>query len=448
MRRLSAHSTWFALGILIALGLWLYFDLKRPTREPDQNPKVSEIAGIQADEVTKIEIAHDGSAIIIEKAAGKWSLQSPVKAPADAETVRGALDGLLDQTSDFVMEKPPADLAKYGLASPKRTITLVGSGKRAVLQIGDQDPGKSSVFTRLADGGKVFLAGSSAVDAFTTKTANELRDKTVLTISRDKIEQIRLSRPDGYVTLVKSNKKWSLTEPVTAPADEFAADGIADTLATLKADKFVAAGVTDLARYGLAAPVLTIEVRASGGAQYGVRVGKEAAGGSVYVARTSDADVVEIAKTTFDTLNKSLADLRSKKMVDVQTDEVERVAVTARGVRWEVARTGSDWKFVAPKPGQKADAIDVDNAILDATGSADRWVADNPTEADLARYGLVKPDLTAELTVKGGAVKRLEIGKKDSSGDYFARGADTGSSVFAVGSYVLDRLKTEPKVVK
>ncbi|MBM3493577.1 MAG: DUF4340 domain-containing protein [Armatimonadetes bacterium] len=449
MKRLSAHSAWLAVGVLLALGVWLYFDLKQPVREPGENPKISDLVGIKADQVRRIEITRDGAVLALAKTGAAWAIEQPIKAAADAETVKSALEGMLDQSSDYVMEKPPKDLTQYGLAKPTKTIALIGSGKRVVLQIGGKDPGKSSVFTRVADGGKVFLAGSYAVEALADKQTDEFRDKAVLTIAREGIEHVRITRKSGVVALARTGGKWALTEPMSAPADEFNADGIVDALASLKADRFVVAGATDLKTYSLDAPLLTVEIRARGGAQYGLKVGKEVPGGtSVYASRASDNDVVEIAKATYDTLNKTLGDLRSKKLLDVPTDQVERVAVTTPKTRWEVGKSGSDWLFVAPNAGKKADAIDVDNAILDATGSADRWVADNPSEADLGKYGLVQPGIVVTFTLKGGAVKKLELGKKEASGDRYARGTDTGASVFAIGSYVADRLKTAPKEAK
>jgi len=449
MKRLSSHSIWIALGLLIVLGVWLYFDLKEPVREPDQNPRISEIAGIKPDDVSRVEISGDGTVIALAKAGGKWKIEEPFQAQADTETVGGAVSGLLDQTTDYVMEKPPTDLSKFGLTKPKKSVTLIGAGKRVVLQIGEQDPSKSSVYTRVADTGKVLLASSFALDGLIKKSPDEFRDKSVLSLRREDVERIRVVRSSGALTLTRTNGKWALSEPISVPADEFAADGICDALTGLKAEKFVAASGADEAKYGLAAPRISVSISAKGGAQYGLKIGKEAPGGSAfYAARAGSAEVVEIAKTTVETLGKPVGELRSKRMLDAQTDSVERLAAQSPKGRWEVRRSGSDWVFVSPNAGKKADPLDVDNVVLDATGSADRWVADEPSASGLARYGLTAPEVTVTVTLKGGAVKRLEIGKKTSSGDRYARGSDTGASVFTVGSYVYDQVQNQPKPLK
>jgi hypothetical protein len=293
----------------------------------------------------------------------------------------------------------------------------------------------------------VLLTGTFALDGLTKKTADEFRDKSVLSVQRTDVERIRIVRFSGAVSLTRANDKWSLSEPISVPADEFAADGICDALTGLKAERFVAASGADDARYGLAAPKITVTIFAKGGAQYGLRIGKGAPGGSAfYAARTGSTEVVEIAKTTVETLGKPLGELRSKRMLDAQTDNVERLAVQSSKGRWEVRRSGDDWLFVSPNSGKKADPLDVDNVVLDATGSADRWVADNPGAADLAKYGLTAPEVTLTVALKGGASKRLEIGKKTSSGDRYARGSDTGASVFTIGSYVFDQIQREPKL--
>lgn len=449
MKRARAHSVWFALGILAILAVWLYFDLKKPTREPNESPKVSELIGMKPEDVTRIEVSASGRGFALVKSGSAWKIEKPVQAAADAETVKRALEDLLTQSSDYVMRDPPGDLSRWGLAKPKKTIVLSAGSRHLKLEIGDLDPGKSSVFTRHADTGIIFLAGSYSVENLTDKTADDFRDKTVLSISRDTIERVRLIAPNRTIVLVRSGDQWRLAEPVQVAADEFAADGIVDTLASLKADRFAEAGAKDLARYGLDKPRLLVEIEARGGAQYGVRFGKDVStDGPCYAARTNSSDVVEVSRTTFEALNKDVAALRSRKIVDADTDKVERLAVVSTKATWEARKKGSYWEFVRPNPGKKADAIDVDNIILDVTSSADRWVVDSPDDAALAGYGLLKPQITVTLTLKGGKTKKLEVGKKSSAGDYFVRGTDTGSSVFATSSYIIERLQTMPKQAK
>lgn len=444
MARLRLHSAWLAVGALAILGAWLYFDLKQPVREPGENPTIAELLGIKAREVTGIEVVRGKERLILRRSGAAWRITAPTELRADAETVRTALTGLLDPTTDYILEHPDRDRKQYGLASPSRSIKLITQSRSVVLYLGSADPSKASVYARTDAGTSIFLIGASAVNGLAEKSADDLRDRTILALTAADIEEIRLVRGSGALTLQRKRSGWRLTEPVAATADEFTAGDLCSALATLKAERFVAPD-SPRAGLGLDRPLVSVELRAKGGASYGLRIGRAAPGGaSYYAVRADNSDVVEIPRTIVDDLTRPIGDFRSKRLIDASTDAVTEIAARTSEAQWAVRKAGEDWEFRLPDRKARADSLAVDNLLMDITSPADRWLADHPSDAELRRYGLKPPTATILLTLKSGAVERLEIGSKTPDGSRYVRGSDNNDAVYAISSATADRMLKAP----
>ncbi|MCC6728604.1 MAG: DUF4340 domain-containing protein [Chthonomonadales bacterium] len=443
MRRLRDYSAWIAIAALAVLGAFLALDLRRPVREPGQSPKVSDLLDLKPADTRRIEIDGAGPPIALARQGGGWRLEQPVQGPADADAVKKILDGLLEQTTDYVMERPPRDLSGFGLAKPGLKVTLSGvGGRRRALEVGGEDPAKQAVYVREAASGRVFLLPSTGVADARAATPDSLRDRALIAVKPAEVTGITLARPSGTVAIERQGGAWRLTRPWQAPADGIAADSLRDSLASLRAERFVAAGAAGQARYGLARPRLVASVFDARGA-HAVRVGaRDPAGGGFYAAREGSEDVLLLAATTYDSLNKSASDLRSRRMLALKTEDARRVTVTTPKGSWEARREGEDWRMVRPSSGKKADSIGVEDVLFDLSADATRHIAENPP--DRARYGLDAPAATVSVTLGDGSVKTLTVGARAGKSDYYAAGSDAPGAVFAIPDYVVDRLRKPP----
>ena len=448
MKWIKDNTAWIALVVLGALGVWLYLDLKKPVKEPGEMPKVEELAGVKAADVIRLELKKGGPPIVLAKSGAEWRMESPVKAKADAEEVNRIIQGLLGGASDFILEAPK-DLKQYRLDPPEFELTLTGkSGEKNTLQFGMQDPAKASVYTRDADSGKVFLTSSGSVDTLRNKDQNALRDKTLVAAASNKINGITIEKPAGVIRLVKGEKdRWQLTQPWTAPADVFSVSGMTSALGGLKGDRFIAADVKDLTKYGLANPQFTVTAE-SEGAKAAVRIGKKTSDRMEYYAAPVGADnVLTITEANFQALNKTAKELRSRKIVDFENVDVQRFAVTGPKGSWEVEKAGEEWKFVKPNPGQKAKAQTIENLLMDLTTQAASLVEqESPV---VGKYGLDKPLLTATVFLKDQGRQQLKVGNKLPKGaNYYASGTPSPNTVFELGGYIFDNLNKKPEDLK
>ena len=102
---------------------------------------------------------------------------------------------------------------------------------------------------------------------------------------------------------------WSITVPVSRPADPFQVGNEADALQNLQA-QFELTGTTDLAQYGLTNPPLQVTVTFSdtGSSTRSLLVGSATTDGSGYYVKTPDnSSVFVVTNTTVEPLRSWLA---------------------------------------------------------------------------------------------------------------------------------------------
>lgn len=104
-----------------------------------------------AADIARIEVrygAAPGQRLVLQRAAGKWTLEEPVKARADAEAVRGYLEALARAEADAFAADRPADWSAFGLSQPERGVLLARAGAAA----GDAPAGIVEVGIPVAEG--------------------------------------------------------------------------------------------------------------------------------------------------------------------------------------------------------------------------------------------------------------------------------------------------------
>ncbi len=166
-------------------------EAKKPAATTEATPKV---IAIPEDQVKEIRIAKkDAEPTVVSKAGDKWILVQPKAMAADQEAVGSMVTALSSLNADRVVEEKPADLAPFGLATPKEQVTVTKKdGKTVTLDLGDDSPVGSGVFAKLAGDSKVYVIPTYTKSNF-DKTEKDLRDKRLLTFNSDKLTSLQLT---------------------------------------------------------------------------------------------------------------------------------------------------------------------------------------------------------------------------------------------------------------
>jgi len=245
---------------------------------------------------------------------------------------------------------------------------------------------------------------------------------TVISVPQTDIAKIDLKKRDGQeVVLEKSGSDWRITAPQTWAADQDTVNGLLSSLSTLNGDNVVEQKARDVTQYGLNPPAETVVIGLKNGKSRTLLVGDEApTGGEVYAMAVGDPKVYTMASFNRNAVDKSVNDLRDKRLLTFNQNSLARVELSSKGQDIDFGKNNQgDWQILKPGP-YRADGLQVDELVrkvkdakMDLTGSED----DRKKAA--AAFTSAAPVATAKVT-DGSGTQELQV-RKDKAGDYYAK---------------------------
>jgi hypothetical protein len=226
-------------------------------------------------------------------------------------------------------------------------------------------------------------------------------------VDAEDISSIELRTEDGVNARLEreGDAGWKLVAPREAPADRFAVDGIASTLAELTPEATFETP-EPLANYGLEVEP-AVRFRA-GDRDYALRLGKTTpVGGNLYATDAEGKRVVTLASWRKNALVKTLKQLRDGRVLDFDRAQVKGVTIQSADGRVVLARIDDGWRIAEPVDA-KADVDAVEGLLSDLQYlRADEFVDAPAPDAEL---GFGAPWLAIELARESGDPLRLLVG--------------------------------------
>ena len=243
----------------------------------------------------------------------------------------------------------------------------------------------------------------------------------ILTLPERDIAKIALKKHDADEIILEKNAagKWQITFPKPYGADQEAANQLSSSVGTLTSDKLIEDKAADLSGYGLKAPNIEIDVTTTKGAIKRLRIGDDApANGGTYVSLDGDPRVFTVSSYNKTSLDKSLNDLRDKRLLTFEQDKLSRVELIAKKQDIEFGRDKDQWQIVKPKP-LRADGFQVEELIRKVKDAKmDLTVSEEDAKKAASTFNSGTPVATVKMTDPSGT-QQLEIRKvKD---DYYAK---------------------------
>jgi hypothetical protein len=333
-----------AVALLAVLGGGVWWSNKNEAKKSasKSDDKTTKVLTIPDDQLQEIRVEKPGveTVALARNAAGKWQLTAPRALPADQDTAGQVAGAVASVTSDKLIEEGAANLAPYGLDHPQMTVTVKRKdGKTDTLLVGDETPTGTGNYFKLCNDARVFTLATSSKTSF-DKTANDLRDKRLLTFDSDKLTRVEINAKKQVVEFGKNNQnEWQILKPRPLRADGSQVEELIRKLKDAKMDLTVSDEDAKKAADGFAgaAKVATATVADAGGNQtLEVRKDKD----KNYLAKSSVVEgVFKVASDLGEGLDKSADDFRNKKLFDFGFNdpnkvEVNQAAYTKSGEKW------------------------------------------------------------------------------------------------------------------
>ena len=449
------------LALIVALAMWWL-----PAHAPAPVAPTAEAAGPAkptalfdpapvADDIVRIELARaDAAPIIIERdavadaaraSAAPWHLLEPVAAPAEGYLARQVVTPLTTLASRAQFEPGEAGqptAAETGLEPPAVTLTLIdAAGTRFALEIGKRVVMSNDTYVRKVGQPTIYVADRDLL-TLTRKTANDFRSKRLLEFKPENAVSVQIKQADTTYALARDgDQTWEIKEPVGAYADAVKVGDLIRKISAVRADEFIDDAPTTLAAYGLDQPELSFTVttetrtelpRPEGPtteptepqyetvtATHALLVGRsDLKGEKRYVKLADQPWVANVLDANIAGLLPVLGELRDARVTHLKTAEVQRIELTAGGVKVTVDKADDKWTSTGDLSELDTPAIMALLVALEDLRAVDYVEGvDTSNPAVLAEYGLDEPRAVLTVTMRGAAPPfALRVGKTTGSG--------------------------------
>jgi hypothetical protein len=241
----------------------------------------------------------------------------------------------------------------------------------------------------------------------------------ILALAEGDITKVVLMKGAYETDLQKAGDKWQITAPMPYAADQAAASQLVASAANVSSDRVVEDKASNVSGYGLTAPILEVDITGKGGKISKLKIGDDTPTNSgSYAMLEGDPRVFTVASYVKTGLDKSLNDLRDKRLLTFDQDKLSRVELISKKQDIEFGRDKDQWQIVKPKP-LRADGLQVDE-MLRKLKDAKMDLALSPDDAKkaAATFASGAPVATVKLTDPSGT-QQIEI-RKDKT-DYYAK---------------------------
>ncbi len=242
----------------------------------------------------------------------------------------------------------------------------------------------------------------------------------ILSLTEGDISKIVLKKKGADQTdLQKTGGKWAITAPMPYTADQDAANQLASAASSVSSDRVVEDKASSVSAYGLDSPALEVDITGKGGKVSKLKIGDDTPTNSgAYAMLEGDPRVFTVPSYVKTGLDKSVNDLRDKRLLTFDPAKISRVELIAKKQDIEFGRDKDQWQIIKPKP-LRADGNSVDemlrklnDAKMDLTLSADA------AKQASAAFAAGTPVATVKLTDPSGT-QQIEIRKNKD--DYYAK---------------------------
>src|SRR6266436_9827720 len=145
---------------------------------------------------------------------------------------------------------------------------------------------------------------------------------------------------------------------------------------------------------------------------------KTPTGADLFAKRNDEKKVFLVQAFQEATFDKKPFDLRDKVLLKFDREKIDGVDVASGGKALAFAKDGGDWK-ITKSVQVKGDFGSVEGLIGKLQNAAMKSiVADQPSAADLKKYGLDKPEATVNLAAGSAKATLIVVGKAENNTVY------------------------------
>lgn len=243
----------------------------------------------------------------------------------------------------------------------------------------------------------------------------------IISLKQDDISKLEIKKLNGDEVVLNrvAPDRWKITSPMPLVADQDTVSTILYTLSPLDNATVVEEKTSDPKAYGLADPAVTVSATEKDGKTQTILIGDDTpTGGSAYAMLSGDPKVFSVPTNTKTSLNKSLSDLRDKRLLPVDFENIHSVQITSAKLDLTFGSDNGQWTIHNPK-NIRGDTSKFEN-VIEKLKVAD--MDPSTPEAERKKAAALFASGTPVATVKAtDASGTQELQVRKSQGAYYAK---------------------------
>jgi len=279
-------------------------------------------------------------------------------------------------------------------------------------------PGPIAALVLLAGLG-VWVYLSEFRGAADREKADQAKDRA-FAFERGDLRALVVRNPEGTVRLQKEGDTWSVAEPLAAPADRDAVEGILSSLEFARIERRLG-GDGDRKSYGLDPAPLGVTLETAAGPAQTIELGDTNPIGGAYFAALPGGDLAVVSVSLGEVAKKDLFALRDKSLVAFDPFKAKSLVIERGAEVIALEKRDAGWTMTRPV-GAPADGPTITDLLsaLERLRAA-RFVADRPTPGDLKMWGFAPPAVRMTLVQEGWDTARIVEFGPEKDGERRAR---------------------------
>jgi len=308
-------KTFFALAIILALCLIIYFLLVTKEKKTFAPQKIETFVEIDSGSVDKIELCILKTKLVLEKKGDNWYTTQPDSFRAD----KGLVGQLLNLTANLEVEDLISTNPNKQMLFQVDTLTgtilnIIGQGKTmASFVVGKNSPDFMYTYVRNLDSDEVWSA-KGLLSRMAGLRIDQWRDKSILELDAGTIQTIEFIRKKGAYRLSRVDTIWKVSpSPYTEDYDvkEIEVIDLIDRISNLRTDAF--ASLPDLEGLDFGKPALTLKLTLDDRSEEILTIVQKSEEDKRYfVEKEGDETLYLLYQDSFDHLDKSVEDFKSE----------------------------------------------------------------------------------------------------------------------------------------
>ncbi|PYK43303.1 MAG: hypothetical protein DME46_07930, partial [Verrucomicrobia bacterium] len=401
-----------------------------------------------ATQVTRLSLKTAAGEMELQKQADHWQIVKPLRARADDQKVSDLIAQITNSRIAQFVADDAGDLHPYGLTEPRGTVTIFTDGDKQgqILQIGGvPEKQKEQVYVRFTPRKFVYTLPNK-IEAILSTRPNDLRDRHLVRFDQNQLDRITIDAPGKTKTvLARKDQNWTIVNRNNRAANAAEARRLVDLIAGEQVTNFVADVASDLPKYGLDKPQLTVtlssfasentaETQAGEHPLATIAFGK-IDGENIFARVGEEPFVVAVHRSTLDNIFADPLQWQDLTIFRFKPEQIHRLALFTDHEQSLIRGPNNQWQWVAGSgPINPVNVQSLVNTL--AALHAIRWVANVPPAT------FDKPQLVATFTTSPDdkAPHKLTISGPSPEGTSMAR-TDEHEGTFVISNSDLSALR-------